>query len=91
MIDLNKTIERFERRRKRFMQEGLSEDQAYDLADMLFERDGNEFDDRRLCFECQHYQDSTKLCAKLSEPMKPYHPTRFTLQRCPEFVLREVK
>ena len=53
--ELERAAKRHEKRRKRFVEEGLSEDEAYDLAEKLFDRDRDTMDDRRLCFECSNY------------------------------------
>jgi len=92
MDSLDKEIARHERRRKRFEEEGLTPDEAYDLADKLFDRDRDEFDDRRLCFECTNYKDKEKLCTKLVDNLgKQQRPLRFILQRCDWFDLRSSK
>ena len=89
--ELEKANKRHTRRRMRFEEEGLSPDEAYDLAERLFDRDHDPQDDRRLCFECSHYADSKKVCTKLRTPDgKHKRPLRFILQRCPTFTLREV-
>ena len=89
--EMDKHIKRHESRRKRFMKEGVSEDAAFDLAEAMFDRD-NAFggDDRRVCFECSHYEDATKLCLAKNDGRKLY-PDRFLLWRCPNFKLRGVK
>jgi hypothetical protein len=90
--ELEKAAKRHERRRKRFVEEGLSEDEAWDLAEKLFDRDRDTGDDRRLCFECSNYVDASKVCLKMRDRAgKPQMPIRFILQRCPTFQLREVK
>ena len=43
------------RRRKVFIEEGLCEEQAWDLAEKMFERDRDIGDDRRVCFECKNH------------------------------------
>ena len=75
------------RRRKVFMDEGLCEDQAWNLADKLWERDEDIGDDRRLCFECRNYINHK--CIKMPDRFgKPQTPSRFILQRCPKFILK---
>lgn len=69
------------------MKEGLSEREALDLADRLFDRDRDPSDGRRLCFECAHYTDR-KLCSKLVRGGREQQPLRFVLQRCEWFALR---
>lgn len=72
------------------MEEGLCEDGAYDLASAMFERDRDEFDDRRVCFECENYV--SKVCLKMRDRYgKPQMPLRFILQRCPDFQLKGKK
>lgn len=84
-------VKRHERRRERFEAEGLSTEEAYELADLLFERDKSA-NDRRLCFECQNYSDNAKTCSKILDSKKrPVTPLRFILQRCEWFSLRSVK
>jgi hypothetical protein len=90
--ELEKAAKRHEKRRKRFVEEGLSEDEAWDLAEKLFDRDRDTLDDRRVCFECSNYVDQSKVCLKMRDVLgKPQRPLRFILQRCPDFSLREVK
>jgi hypothetical protein len=81
---------RFMRRKAVFMAEGLSEDDALDLAYSLMERDRDPFDDRRVCFECENY--AGKNCMKMIDKLgKPQVPLRFILQRCDWFKLKETK
>ena len=84
-------IKRFIKRVSRFIEEGLDEEEADALADKMYLRD-KEGDDRRLCFECDKYNDKTSHCTfyKDSRGMT-YRPLRFTLQRCDEFKLRKTK
>lgn len=90
--ELDIAIKTHEKRRVRFIKEGLSDDDAYDLADKLFERDKEGFDDRRLCFECKSYDDKTTHCTAYKDGLgKTYRPLRFILQRCDKFVLRGKK
>jgi len=90
--ELLKAIKRHEKRRQRFMVEGLSADEAYDLAEKLFDRDQDPMDTRRLCFECSQYVDTTKGCLQMRDSRgRPLIPMRFLLQRCSTFTLREVK
>lgn len=90
--ELEKAAKRHERRRQRFIEEGLSADEAWDLAEKLFDRDRDTSDDRRLCFECSNYEDKSKACLKMRDGAgKPQRPLRFILQRCPTFQLREVR
>lgn len=83
-------IKRHERRREVFIREGLSEKEAFDLAEKMYDRDQDPGDDRRLCFECQHY--TGKVCMKMRDKAGKYQqPLRFILQRCEFFTLKEVK
>jgi len=85
--ELEKAIERHARRRQVFMEEGLCEDKAFDLAEQMFERDKDPHDDRRVCFECSHYIG--KRCMKIRDGYgKPSMPLRFILQRCDFFELK---
>lgn len=87
---LKKEIARFNSRKQRFIEEGLCEDQAYDLASAMFDRDRDPHDDRRVCFECENYVG--KLCMKTLDKLgKPQMPLRFILQRCPDFQLKGKK
>jgi len=80
------------RRRKTFEEEGLSENDAWDLADKLFDRDADPQDDRRLCFECKKYDTQTKTCPKIVDRKGvPQRPLRFILQRCDWFDLKGKK
>ena len=90
--ELERAAKRHEKRRKRFVEEGLSEDEAWDLAEKLFDRDRDTMDDRRLCFECSNYVDESKVCLKMRDRYgKPQMPGRFTLQRCENFQLKGSK
>jgi queuine/archaeosine tRNA-ribosyltransferase len=85
--ELEKAIERHARRRQVFMEEGLCEDKAFDLAEQMFERDKDPYDDRRVCFECQHYV--AKHCTQYRDKYnRPTMPLRFILQRCDKFELK---
>lgn len=75
-------LARYHRRVAVFTQHGLDEDRAERLADQLLRRDRpEEADDRRVCFECQHFQPPRRCYA--GEPAMP-----FVLQRCPRFNLK---
>ena len=88
--ELEKAIERHARRRKVFMDEGLCEDQAFTLAEQMFERDKDPHDDRRVCFECKHYV--AKHCTKITDRYnRPTMQLRFILQRCDHFKLKGTK
>ena len=80
------------RRRKTFEDEGLSADDAWHLADRLWERDADSFDDRRVCFECKKYDTKNKTCPEYVDRFgRPERPPRFTLQRCPWLDLKGKK
>jgi hypothetical protein len=85
--DLLIAIEKHERRRKAFQDAGLSESEAWDLAETMFERDHDPLDDRRLCFECKNFKVQDKKC--LDPKQKIVLP--FILQRCDGFNLKGVK
>lgn len=83
-------VARHARRRKVFIEEGLCEDGAWDLADKLWDRDNDPQDDRRVCFECRHYV--AKHCTKIRDKFnRPTMQLRFILQRCDHFDLRGKK
>ena len=88
--EIEKAIERHARRFKTFMDEGLCEDQAWRLADQLWNRDEDPHDDRRVCFECRNYV--AKHCTQyLDKYRRPTMPLRFILQRCDHFELKGKK
>ena len=90
--ELEIAILKHSRRRKTFEEEGLSENEAFDLADKLFERDQDGYDDRRLCFECKKYNIQNKTCPKIVDRRGvPQRPLRFILQRCEWFELKGKK
>ena len=90
MKDIKKEIERFDRRMETFRKEGLCNDQAYDLASAMLDRDRDPHDDRRVCFECENYVG--KVCMKMRDKLgKPQMPLRFVLQRCENFQLKGSK
>lgn len=84
--EFTRSIKRHARRQKVFMEEGLTEDQAFDLAELMYTRDTDPQEDRRICFECEHYKN--KMCSKIKDKFqKPTQQLRFTLQRCDYFEL----
>lgn len=90
MNDIEKEIKRFDRRMETFRKEGLCNDQAYDLASAMMDRDRDPHDDRRVCFECSNYVG--KVCMKMRDKLgKPMMPLRFVLQRCEHFQLKGSK
>jgi hypothetical protein len=90
MNDIKKEIQRFDRRMETFRKEGLCNDQAYDLASAMLDRDRDPHDDRRVCFECENYVG--KVCMKMRDKLgKPQMPLRFVLQRCENFQLKGSK
>jgi hypothetical protein len=88
--ELDKKIDRHYKRMQTFVNEGLSEDDAFDLAEAMWTRDEDEFDDRRLCFECKNYENK-KCKAILDKLGRPTQQLRFILQRCDYFVLKGKK
>jgi hypothetical protein len=87
---LEKAIQTHARRRKVFMDEGLCEEQAFDLAEKMFERDKDPYDDRRVCFECKNYVN--RHCIAYTDKFnRATMQLRFVLQRCPKFILKGKK
>lgn len=84
-----KEEKRWERRKAAFIEAGLNNDEAHDLASRLMMRDRDPYDDRRVCFECQKYMGG--LCLGYLKNNRPTHPLRFILQRCDKFKLKEKK
>ena len=85
--DLDKKITRHYNRMQKFVDEGLDEDEAFDLAESMWTRDEDPMDDRRVCFECKHL--AVKYCsAILNKFGRPIEPYRFILQRCDKFQLK---
>ena len=81
---LENLVARHNRRQAAFMEAGLSNNEAFDLAEAMFERDLDPQDDRRVCFECKHL--AVKYCsAILNKFGRPTEPYRFILQRCDKF------
>lgn len=77
----------FQRRRAVFIEEGLPADDAHELAARLMMRDRDEFDDRRVCFECANYIN--KKCFKYKDQYgRPDTPPRFYLMRCDSFEMK---
>jgi len=91
--ELDVFIKRHDKRRKRFLSEGLSRDESYDLAEALWDRDlFPELDDRRVCFECDYYIESKALCGGITDRNgRPTQQMRFSLQRCSKFKLKGKK
>lgn len=88
--ELKKAVARFDRRYEAFIKEGLCSDGAYDLASAMYDRDRDPQDDRRVCFECEHYVG--KVCMNIRDRLgKPIMPLRFVLQRCEKFQLKGSK
>ena len=80
------------RRTKAFMDAGLTQDAALELADLMFYRDADPQDDRRLCFECKKYDSKSGTCPKIVDRKGyPQRPLRFVLQRCDWFDLKGKK
>lgn len=81
---------RHDRRTSAFMKAGLSREEAWELADRMFDRDADPQDDRRLCFECRNLQDN-KCVSQYQPKWLRNPPPRFILQRCDYFDLRGKK
>lgn len=79
-------IDKFSKRFKIFIQEGLPKQEAEELAEQMLIRDFEGIDDRRVCFECTKYQPAKVLCSVYRK-----RPLRFTLQRCEFFDLKGKK
>ena len=76
----------FLRRRSRFFQEGLNDDEANDLAFAMTVRD-RDHDERRICLECKG--NVGRNCIFIKDRFgKPTQQARFILQRCDQFQLR---
>lgn len=87
---LDEMIETHTKRQKAFQAAGLNYDQAFGLAEQMWERDLDLQDDRRVCFECKHYQNE-KCEAIRTKFDRPSEPLRFILQRCDFFKLKGTK
>lgn len=88
--ELDKAIATHDRRRGAFTAEGLSPDEAFDLAERMFNRDADPMDDRRVCFECANHV--AKLCMAYTDRYRrPTTQPRFVLQRCDKFKLKGKK
>jgi len=85
---LDKAMVRFEKRRLTFIREGLTPEEAFSLAERMYERDKDPQDDRRVCFECKHLSGSK--CHGIKVAGKPTDAMRFMLQRCEAFSLKGV-
>jgi len=84
---MEKAIETHARRRKAFEAAGLGADDAWDLAEKMYDRDKEQLDDRRVCFECVHLKG--RECHGITDRFgKPTTQMRFILQRCPSFKLK---
>jgi hypothetical protein len=80
------------RRRETFMKEGLNIQEAWKLADQMYDRDNDSQDDRRLCFECKKYNERYRTCPMIFDNKgNAQRPLRFTLQRCEWFELKGKK
>jgi hypothetical protein len=85
--ELDKKVARHYRRMQTFVDNGLPELEAFDLADAMWNRDEDPQDDRRVCFECAH--DINKHCSAIKNKFgKPTMQLRFILQRCDYFRLK---
>lgn len=90
MDEFAQAVKRHERRRKVFVEHGLSEDEAWNLAETMYDRD-RLGDTRRLCFECAHFRGG--LCAQLRDSKGRMLPalTKFILATCEYFELKGAK
>lgn len=71
------------RRTKAFIDAGLPMDAALELSDLMFYRDADLQDDRRLCFECRLFDTKNGTCPKIVDKKgKPQPALKFVLQRC---------
>lgn len=87
---MEKAIETHARRMKAFEAAGLGADDAWDLAEKMYDRDKDGHDDRRVCFECKNYVD--KHCIAYTDKFnRATMQLRFVLQRCPKFILKGKK
>lgn len=76
-------IHRFVRREATFIAHGLAEHTAERLAQSLLLRDRpEEGDDRRVCWECDHFTVRNFRC-QAREACLP-----FVMQRCPSFLIK---
>jgi hypothetical protein len=88
----DRQIERFNWRMALFQRRGMDEQKAEALADRLAERDA-ERDDRRVCIECESYQQDGR-CNKHRNKRLPevvshdFKPIPDLLQRCPVFAFQ---
>lgn len=80
---IEEAVRTHQRRLERFKAEGLSADEAFDLAESLFDRDLDPADGRRVCFECKNLRG--KFCSYYKSSNSNI---RFMLQRCPGFDLK---
>jgi hypothetical protein len=87
-----------ERRADHFINSGCDHERARELAYHMMVRDRenrgstNPLDDRRVCFECTHYDNKFKICNGVKDAHgKRVPPLRFILQRCPAFNLKGKK
>jgi hypothetical protein len=87
--ELEVAAKRHERRRRIFMRDGLSFQAAFELAEQLFDRDQDSSDDRRLCYECNHFDEKGKACLKQLSNGRPLKVELFTLRRCGLYMRRE--
>lgn len=77
-----KEIRRFLKRKEVFENEGLGENDAERLAEQMLYRDRpDEYDNRRVCFECAHFRGGRCKNGQVAVP--------FQLQRCDGFALKQ--
>jgi hypothetical protein len=82
-------IETFTRRTARFINDGMNEMNAEQLAQTMLNRDRpNSGDDRRICAECKGLKKGVCAFASKLGLRFDFQPVRTVLQRCDAFVLR---
>lgn len=82
-----------DRRQKVFEAEGLTPEDAWDLAEKMFDRDHSFHDPRRICFECTKYSMKDSTCPHHTDRsgVPKIAPNRFLLQQCGWFNLKGKK
>lgn len=84
----DKEIHRFLAREGMFSRRGLSPSDSEQLAELCLQRD-RDFDDRRMCIECKHLQQSGGCFAAaqgwIAKAPRNLTPLKTTFQRCASF------
>ena len=80
-------IDRYLGRVETFSRRGVGLDKAETLADAMVFRDRDGMDDRRSCFECQHFSPRRKTCGNFSSSRvgPELGDLAVMLQRCPGY------